>query len=209
MKCLLLFLCLPTGKLFLFLRAGTLEDGRSGFRAIYPFYALDTMNVTLTETDTISIVPKFTYREGSFFPFIEDFEVGNAFSGLQIVTNNQVFEGSGSGLLSLNDLNPEKSAKTLNSIALPSDREAYVELNYKANNFFNLKIEGRYNTGETQTLDLIFIAPKSDWNKIYVKLTDDIVLLDAVDYKFIINAVKNDTLSTAEIYIDNFKVLHL
>ncbi|NNC94894.1 MAG: hypothetical protein HKN92_04980 [Chitinophagales bacterium] len=200
---------LTEGETTLFLLAGNLEDGRSGFRGIYPFYTLDTALVNLIEKDTITVIPSFSYRSATQFPLIEDFEIGNSFDNLQIVTNNEVFEGSGSGLMTLNGLTPEKTAKTFASFVLPFDREVYVELNYKANNFFNVKLEGKENSGVISTLDLIFIAPKSEWNKIYIKVTDDIALLNAVDYKFIINAVKNDTLPTAEIYIDNFKIVHL
>ena len=84
--------------------------------------------------------------------------------------------------------------------------KAYLELNYKCDNEFQVFLWGNLGSG-TATVEAITVTPKSEWNKIYVDLTTGIKTLNALEYKIIFRATKNTGNSTGAIYLDNIKII--
>ena len=193
---------------------GILENGISTTRKIYPFYASYILNngsdqVELENAKTDTILPVFEYKESTTFAFMEDFEnvigITDLAGGGLLTKVAEAFEGI-SGLISLDDSNTTYEGASTQLLALPANSPVYVELNYKSNNEFQLGVIGNYATQDVKFYKLI-ITPKTDWNKIYVNLEDEVTSMQANTYQLLIKAEKQDDVTGPKIYLDNIKVL--
>ena len=208
------FPILVSGSTNVVVSAGILDNGSSGTRTTYPFYNPYEITLSTEPTKIYELHPLFTYRALTKFPLIEDFELGNVFSKLsgdtilnRISGTGQVYEGSNSGQIYLDDLHPSFEGKTLDEyVVTGSGSPVYIELDYKCNIPFTVGIYGISGLGNLTDYRWN-INPKTDWNKIYLNLTDDVASMAADKYQIMIKASKADSVSVGEIYLDNIKLL--
>lgn len=200
----------PTQMIF---GAGIWDNGISATRVEYPFYYPDTITLDLQPGETLMFTPHFTYRPAAKFYFIEDFEAGNLFNQLSGDTNMiriteaaNVFEGGGSGVISLDADHQFYEGRTAASYTLPKGQPVYLEMNYKCDQVFEVGLYG------TQLVTTVFyykwnVNPKDQWNKIYLNMGNDVNLLGADTYQILIRANYDHSGTATHIYLDNIKLV--
>ncbi|MBA3648737.1 MAG: hypothetical protein H0W62_09330 [Chitinophagales bacterium] len=208
------FPLLNNGNTSIIINAGIWDNGISETRAIYPFYYPDTMSVSLNPGKIYSITPQFTYSPGTKFPLIEDFEAGNVFDKISgdtnmIRTNDLLnkLEGNYSGYIFLNKDHSIYEGRTTAGYILPKDKPVYLEMNYKCNQMFQIGLYGSASLGTT-FLYKWNINPRSEWNKIYLNMGNDIANLSSDSYQILIRAVYDSSSTESRIYLDNIKLVN-
>ncbi len=191
--------------------AGILDNGAAESHAIYPFYYPDTFSLNLVPKQIYNIHPVFEYRPSTRFCFIEDFELGRVFVKLSgdtnmIVTKNtsEVFEGTGSGKIFVDTTHGEYEGVTQFTYNLSNQEPAYIEINYKGDIPFEVGIN---KPSGDNTLYNWIINPKSEWNKLYLNLTDAIKFFGSGEYRIMIYAVLPRDKNEGTIYLDNIKLV--
>ena len=193
-------------------------DGLTGYEVNYPMYTADTLALIPQPGKIISFLPKSTYNEGVRIPFLEAFENGvgkvNSFSlyafgdtTIQtIATPADVFEGHGSGLISLP---PGKDSTSIIStpMNLPYGVNSYIELDYKGNLPLVVGMSVVLNSGPVYTEYLIALKPQIEYKKIYVGLRDFVGNNQGVNYQILLQTIKPGNVTDGYLFLDNIKVV--
>ena len=208
---------LAKGKGQLQVLAGIWDNGLSGTRVKYPFYNVDTFSFTAQPGKSIQHNPVFQYRTADqpvIRYFVENFEQGNSFMPLAgdtslVRTNNinEVFEVTWSGKLYMRDTDATAQCITSQAFAIPPSKEAYLELNYKNDVPFDVRLEVLWN-GSTIRSDIISLRERSVWNKAYLRLGGFASTYQNGQFKFYIRSSLPTGKSEGTILIDNFKVIY-
>ncbi len=200
--------------------AGVADNGISSFREVYPYYARFRVTKELAAGRVDTITPTVNYDNRTEFKFIETFESSNIFgddidgsSETRIeLWQAEAFEGNRSGRIQLDGNASFFEAGTSNFYELPIDEISnpiYLELNYKNDVAFEIGIAGIINGQRENTIYVVGVNPREEWNKIYIDLTDSAIQLDADFYQITLRALLPSGESAADIFIDNVKLLHL
>lgn len=207
---------LAEGNRSLTLRAGIKKNGIAASRCIYPFFTFYNIDTTLTQEKVDTLYPVVEYFNNTVFKWMEAFEdpgitfmqKSNSDTSI-IISQDNVFEGLSSGAVFLDDNNTFFICETVDSFLLPKQNSpVYLEMNYMNNNIFQIGLYGY--TPAVVDIQVIAINYSENWNKIYIDITDAVNSVINADYfKIYIIAEKNDTVPVAEIYFDNFKLIHL
>ena len=176
------------------------------------------LSQTFEVGETYEIIPQFDYVANIEFDYIESFEVGNTLnfdldeidtSFTQRVSTGAA-EGVYSGLLS-SENSPYIEVATndpLFSSLNNGGRAVFVEFDYKCNTDFEFGLTG---VGNSQSLNFPFIQiqPKDDWRKIYLEITNVILIAPAPAYRMYFKLDATGVGIPSEIFIDNLKLLHI
>ena len=206
---------LGSGNSKITLFAGIKNNGISSTRLPYEFYQGTVIQQDFEIGKTYTFSPVFEYLTGAVFPSqgCEDYEgpgvkylsVGD--SATLIITDvNKVFGGIGKSLfMSMSDLKPTAQIKTSLPMTLPvGGTPIYLELNYKCNQ----PVEVGVIAGTTEVRPALTVNPSSEWNKIYIQLSQAVSTQPTyVYYDIYIKATKQGDVATPEIYIDNIKLV--
>jgi hypothetical protein len=198
--------------------AGIKEDGYSANRKRYLPYAPYIKEISLVEEETIYLEPEIAYQASIKFAWIEDFEKVNLTflyeqdsDTIITKTSEEVNEGNYSGKIFLTpEMNFfEASSEVLNGVPLNGTSPVYLELNYKTNQSV---LVGVSLDGQKYSLSQGF-SMSSEWKKIYINLTEVIVLNNprATELKIFfgfLGTPNNPLVTSPEVYIDNLKVVH-
>ena len=198
-------------------KAGILENGISSTRAAYPKYISFDTTVAITASDTFKINPTVSYLAGAHFPQMEDFDDASltlqttnvSYAPLFITQQSDPdsYEGN-SGKCTLDSTHTVFEIASSTPFVLPLDIPAYLELNYKCDVDFTIGVFITTLNGIIKT-DLISVRATSEWKKIYVTLSElGAVITEGIDEKIFIHAELGTTLSSANLYFDNFKVVY-
>jgi len=214
--------------------SGIKANGISATRMIYPFYEVcdlyvksnnsyqlsDANFITLIKDSAVVVRATTKYTENTDFLFIEDFEDAGAVlemseqSDTVLYTTNLdslVFEGYGSGEIHLDSVNDFFELISSEFIPITNIYNAtMLELNYRCDHSFKLGVAVKSNgTGVIDRFESIQISPSSNWNKIYIHMTNQINLGNSDDeFGVFIGSVKSSSVETASFYFDNIKWLH-
>ncbi|MFZ6051142.1 hypothetical protein [Halocola ammonii] len=200
--------------------AGIKNNGSSETRIIYPFYTVHEEIVNLQPFETDTLIPQFSYIEGLDF-FHEDFEdPGIKFdpdefsdTSMTIVNDEElVFEGNGTGKITLTEDKQYYYGKTDENLALPFNQVVMAELNYRSNNSFvvGLIAEG---PGGIDKQFALQVNPRDDgpseWTKLYIDLGYVVTLYpNAQSFELYIESGLDGDNETGQVYFDNIKILH-
>ena len=208
---------IANGKGQLQILAGIWDNGLSGTRVKYPFYTVDTFSFTAQPGKSIAYTPTFRYRTADqpiIKYFVENFEQGNSFMPLAgdtslVRTNNlnEVFEGTWSGKMYMRDTDATAQCITSQAFSIPPSKEAYLELNYKNDVPFDVRMEVFWN-GSTIRSDIISLRERSTWNKAYLRLGGFASTYQNGQFKFYIRSSLPAGRTDGTILIDNFKVIY-
>ncbi len=197
--------------------AGIKKNGISASREDYVFFTKYEETVDLNRSEICSISPVVNYYINEF-PLIEDFE-GNG-SILEVVTDslNHILEK-----ISANSSDPDSSkhARAIingdseeifecNSglITLPKDRPVFLEMEYKGNSTIVVGLFA-YETSVVNKTSIIYLNPSTDWNKIYLSLTETIYQYNnSYEYKLFFGIVRDTTMESNNMYLDNIKLVY-
>jgi len=204
------------------IKPGIKVNGIAGTRAIYPFYTTFTSSENLKTKSIITINPTLTYNSYTDFAWMENFEDG----GISLIKTSvsdtiikqtsdstKVFEGNFSGIINLDANKSFFQCETASSYGLPSggDNPVFLEMNYKANQVFLVGLFANNSiTGEVQRLEVLYINPTTNWNKIYINLKTalEMTTISNPIYKVFVEAQYSSTVSTTEILLDNLKLVY-
>jgi hypothetical protein len=198
-------------------KAGVLENGISGTRAAYPKYISFDTSFTIFARDTFKINPSITYFPGVTFGQIEDFDdasltllsTNSDYAPLVITQQSDPnsYEGN-SGNCTLDSAHTFFEVASSTPFVLPLNVPSFLELNYKCDVDFSIGVFITTVNGIIKT-DLISVRASAEWKKIYVTLDKlGAVTTDGIDEKIFIQASLGNTLSTANLYFDNLKVVY-
>jgi hypothetical protein len=218
------FPVLKNGSSELSIFAGIRLNGINETRAPYPFYEKITRTVNL-EREKITDLGhlKFSYVVGTKFAWQEDFEQANlsidstARSEVNLVRTRMTSELAAAFPFEMNEwaakiVIPDDSlvfeCASHDSYKLPTTgTSVFLEMNYKSNNSFTVGLI--VNGSVTSQKSVLVINPSETWNKIYINLTPSVSASSgATSFKVFLSAMKNTNVPKAEIYFDNFKLLH-
>jgi len=214
--------------------AGIKANGISATRITYPFYDVcdlflksnntyqlsDANYITLIKDSSVVVNATTKYTENTNFLFIEDFEDAGAVLEMSeqsdtILTSTNidslVFEGYGSGEVHLDSVNDFFELISSEFTPISSIYNAtMLELNYRCDHSFKLGVAVKSaDTGVIDRFESIQISPSSDWNKIYVHMTNQVNLGNSDDeFGVFIGSVKSNSVETASFYFDNIKWVH-
>jgi hypothetical protein len=201
------------------LEAGIKLNGIKTTRVNNTFFEPVIIEPYIFIPDSIATLnPTVTYRTQNVFVWMEDFESGSIsidttrlLSKANIVLSpiDEAFEGSFSGLIELTTDNNIFEAASFESFVLPaSGKPVFLEMNYKNEYTFSVGIFSQ-TSGEIIKKEIIYLSPQEDWNKIYINLTEKLIeSQNAVDFKIFFRTVLPESLESANIYLDNIKLMY-
>jgi hypothetical protein len=215
--------------------SGIKANGISATRITYPFYDVcdlflksnntyqlsDANYISLIKDSSVVVNAITKYTENTNFLFIEDFEDAGAVLEMSdqsdtILTSTNidslVFEGYGSGEVHLDSVNDFFELISSEFTQISSIYNAtMLELNYRCDHAFKLGVAVKSaDTGVIDRFESIQISPSSDWNKIYVHMTNQVNLGNSDDeFGVFIGSVKSNSVETASFYFDNIKWVHV
>jgi len=203
------------------------SNGLGDITDIYPFYIPYQAELEFIPAIIDTIFPVTEYQETAKFLFEpqENFEDGTLVFDEDLdgnpettieLTNQVVFEGTGSGLIQLeqDDTQIELGSVFINELPNINAITTYLELDYMNEVSFFVGVIGFDSQGRT-IFSLIDkgVNPKDDWNKIYFDFTDEMIQLLELEnqlagYRFVIVAdlFPGDP-EQANIYLDNIKLV--
>jgi len=194
------------------------ESGISALRELYPFYTRYATTGDLVEGEVLEVNPQMTYSSVANFAFIENFDGGNFFvddldgdPGTRVeVSFDDVFEGSGSGKIVLNESGSNAFVGTGLFYPLPiSGERIYLEMNYKCNTIFTIGFRAMQSAnGVTVDEDILTLVPREEWNKIYVSLNKEMTASNGDRFQIYIKMNKSNDVGISELVMDNIKLIH-
>lgn len=209
---------LDVGPQTLNIRPGIKLNGISATRIAYPFFKPVIMDVELVPGEILQIIPVSEYKDVCFFAFIEEFED----PGVKLlyaphsdtsfmIQKDVVKEGRSSGAIFLTKDQKDFEAFLDEDLELPENASpVLIEFDYKNNNEFQI---GMYliEDGVMEWRGLVKVRPSEIWKRMYVDLGQTATLLNETElYRvtFLASYQQEDSLTTAEIYLDNIKLIH-
>ncbi len=175
---------LQTGEQDLQIFAGIKNNGIAITRIRYPFYKIYTETVVLQPGMTDTVKPVFEYIDNLEF-WMETFEdPGIKFNRAGISDTlmeltqipDEIFEGTGSGIVHLDSERNYFYAFTEESLDLPAGSQFFLEMDYRCNNSFAVGLLA-YSGVTLQKAAALIFNPTDDygngpeWNKIYIELS--------------------------------------
>jgi hypothetical protein len=206
------FPIIAEGNTTLTFQGGIKVNGVTTTRVSYPFYTNYTTTLNLVPGKIDTVKPQVTYLPATKVALIEDFEGGNAFTGIErVFDTRKVFEGNVSGRMNINIGDSSVISYNTTRFAIPKNvASVFVELDYKNNKVFNVSLRGFFtNSGESIRAIKLNVTNKDDWNKIYINFTPEIYNLQADTYELIFQYVEDDNFEPVDILFDNIKVIYL
>lgn len=199
-------------------------NGISSTRVPYPFYQPIAYNnfefVEDSVHDLSSLITE--YYSSLVFAWMEDFEDPassldeTSLSDTVIIRtepgnpNTWISKNSEhSGAIYLTEERPIYSALSHNSYQLPKQGSPVVlEIDYKTDNYLSVGLLIQ-ESGSLIKIPLVIINHSDVWNKIYINLGPNLSLHPNADsYKVLIEGGLEIEKSSAEIYLDNIKLIH-
>lgn len=221
---------LAEGPTDLYLYPGIKENGIAETPGIYDLLTNYRTTVNLTAAKTTEIKPVIDYKSQSEITWafkkeqttfdqngiiLEDRDSDPATSFQ--VTSDGAFGGSGKSVKCYVDTAHAIIAfATTQLVSLPNttDRQVWLELNYKNDMPFYLSLVG-VTTGYSEAFTPVYqFNNSSDWNKIYIKLNDAIQQAPNDQYRLFFqvsiprDANGKPTQLTGTVYLDNIRLIH-
>jgi hypothetical protein len=194
--------------------AGIMVNGISATRAAYPFYKPYKKEVNLVQKETLKIdpVPQVSYYPNTVFAWQENFETGVSIDSISSSSTQMqkcsdpliVYEGEGCGVIYLDSNHPTYKGISTETFKLPKEGNyVFLEINIRTDNELYISLNGIEDYG-------VFIRnTKGLWKKFYINLTPYVSLDgEASGYKIYFRAIKEDSNTTASIFLDNIKLVH-
>ncbi len=221
---------LSLGEHSLKIRGGIKRNGIADSRVDYPFFDhyLDTLTFESNKTIEIAPVVKYFKDVEVWDESFEDAGVKlNTFSTSDTnmtLTNNptEVFEGNGSGKLTLTASKNFARFYTAQNFSLPLGNPVFVEMHYKTNDFLRVGLLTHSPSGNDIFTTVLYLSPTSKktdlvngWNKVYVNLSEEINKATAGSkFDVFFEVVRNNSVPSDKspdeivIQLDNIKVVY-
>lgn len=205
------------------LYGGIRENAIDELPVIYPMYDSTIYNVVLQAGRTDTIHPVIRYNPRAKFVFVENFENDHIFgedldkdpaTQLRLTTEN-VFEGNRSARMNVSKDNSWCAVGTnLIYMNLPANGTAvYLEMDYFTDVPFYVGLVGYDDINIPEPYYKLLLNPQPSWNKVYVRLTEELQILRRNGYRIAFQALYDSTYvgtgqTEQNVYLDNVKLLH-
>ncbi|MEM8584704.1 MAG: hypothetical protein AAGF87_10560 [Bacteroidota bacterium] len=200
---------------------GVKENGVSARPNIYPFYETVTREVELIPGETVAIGRQnIGYKSEVIFGFIENFEPNEQRIYNTVVVGedpigfatNDVFEGDGSGRISLNDSNAlvEILADPIFEMLFDRSEETrlWLEMDFKSEAQGLIGISGNDEDGQFFSSYNQGFLERGEWTKIYFNLSEAYFNARTQFFQTGIRAFLPEGVSQADVYFDNIKLVY-
>jgi hypothetical protein len=211
---------LAEGPTELRIKPGMRVSGQVGQRSSHPFLNDLEPTITLFPDSHVVYNPTVTYRSGSVFKWMEEFEG----AGVTVVTTAQndgelarvqgaeAFAGQ-SLKLSLTGSQLVMECATALAYTLPkAGAPIILELTYRNNNRLFIGLISSQPTGSAQTTIMALNPSPDEWNHVYINVGETVSsssLANAIGHQVFFGFIRDEGL-TGEAYaiIDNIKLIH-
>lgn len=182
---------------------------------------LDSNQIHLYKDSMVSVSAKTHYSPNTEFLMIEDYEGNELAMKVSDYSDTNFVVGSPGAFFEDENacavvyLDKANSFFEMHSSEMISLDKLYsptmLELNYQCDQPFEVGVLIKSSSSELlRRFESLRVNPSADWNKIYVHMTNQVVLGNSSDqYGVYINALKSDSSETASFYFDNIKWLHI
>jgi len=194
--------------------AGIMNNGMVENRSEYSFYERSSEILTLTSGQTTTYNPTVVYKDADFvlndnFDFFTLFDITPGTVNWNTTTvASEVFEGSRSMRIDLNETNPTFKMQSTNFYTLaPSGTEVYIELDFKTSHDITIGILPIVTGQNTVDEPVINFKASEDWSKEYIPLGAIINSLNADTYAIYITASLLSGEETGTFFFDNVKLI--
>ncbi len=212
------------------IRPGIKVNGIAATRAPYPFYDNYTQVITLQRGATTNITgATVKYLNNMTFKWLENFD-GNTVtldtnshlseSGLIFLHNppasTNIYEGTGSAVAYLKSSQQIFECFSHNRMPM-TNRDAFLEINYKCNHEFTVKLAGYTVSGTIETnyippIEVLTLNASANWNKAYLYLSPTIKQLIAsgaqpTEFRVFFDMYNFSGTDSVGMAIDNIKVI--
>ncbi len=187
----------------------------------YPMFAVDSFEFLAGEGVGIEIQPVTSYKPGTVFSLLADFELSNPFTDNRdtvaasemIRSSVDVFEGQFSGQMVLSaEAYFIEVGHAVPMSGLPTDgKPTYLEFRYKSEVEFSIGILGINLDGQSASKFFYLVRPSPEWNMLYIDLTDRLAESASPAYKILFRSLYpiGSPEPQYNIFLDNIKVVHL
>jgi hypothetical protein len=204
------------------IRFGILLNGIAATRSINPFFSYDNQSVNLVPGEVIELKPTSSYQPETKFVWNslgqEGFEeggisidsVGNTSTKI-FKTSQEVYEGSFSGQIHLDNAHKTYIGQSSNKFTLPSGGKPVVmEIHCKnTSNHFAIGMFVEAADGKITIVNHLVVNPGPNWKKLYVNFTQLVSNYpQARSFRVFFTSELESTNSSADIYLDNIKLMH-
>jgi hypothetical protein len=220
-----MFPVLAQGPNELEIRPGIKLNGISSTRVPYPFYEPIVLENFEFYPDSVQELTNLRtgYYSNVTFAWMEDFEKSSislvessssdtTIEKTQPQNSPEAFLSENSQYSGLISLTSEKSlfaAASFDNWPRPQQGSpVLMEINYKTDNYFNTGLLV-WDNGALTKVPLLFMNHSDEWNKIYINLGPNLSLYPQTSaFQVYFEAVLEGTNQTADIYLDNIKLIH-
>ena len=202
-------------------RPGIRNNGILDDAIVYPMLTEYVVDLN-TSPGTVSVVnPVIRYRPEVVFSLVSDFEVQNDFvddrdtlvESRVVRSSVEPFEGSFSGEIILTpEIHFIEVGNAFPLGGIPTNgNPVYLEMHYKSEAEIAIGLLGVPLDGPPASNFFYLLRPSEEWNKIYIELTEQVVLSDLPAYKILFRArfPPSSTQPSVRIQLDNIKVVHI
>ncbi|MFK7771418.1 MAG: hypothetical protein AB8F94_04730 [Saprospiraceae bacterium] len=207
------------GNTKLIIAPGILENGIGATPNIYSLMTSYDIEIDLSPNVIDTIQPTTRYDSRVEFRYKENFETSNTLNEIIDTTimvemesfqGPLAFEGTSVGF-TLDEDNPKMEVATSTFIELPTKGDLTVmEMHYKNDGILQIALLGYEDTNATPVLTyFLALNPQSDWNKVYINLTNQLVSYGSrfKHFRVLLGAQIPVGETTSTYLIDNIKVL--
>lgn len=215
---------LEKGNHFLKIRPGIIINGIAGTRSVNPFILDFEKEINIESDSVYEFKPILEYHPQTQFVWNdvgqEGFEDSQG-TGISIdsvggsktkikKSSLDVFEGSYSGLISLDENQNIYLGASTKEFDIPGNTMVILEIHVK-NTELPLKIGtyANFGNGSVVKSEFLTVNPGSDWKKLFVNLSPQITNIQNADnFKVYFEAETSDEIKQGDIFIDNIKLMH-
>lgn len=202
-------------------RAGIRNNGIVEDAIIYPMFTDYDLQLNTEPGNVSTVNPVFRYKPEVVFSIVSDFETQMDFGDDRDTVPTSIFfrssvdpfEGSYSGEMNMTeDAHFIEVGQSIAMTDLPTDgTPAYLEFHYRNEVEMSIGLLGIPLNGPPVSSFFYLLKPRTEWNKIYIELTDILKASGLSSYKILFRSIypPNATQDSYKIQIDNIKVVHL
>ena len=194
---------------------GVWQSGQSLTRVVYPMMNADAFTTLDTPGHHYSHVPTFKYKPAAGILFNEDFEISSEYNNNMTKTSDSAKYGYFCGKITVgpNDSSVMACQKAFGGqpapYALTTGQEIWLELDYKSDVPFWSGIIAHFNSGLTDTIQILFLLPTVTWHKEYIKLSETVGNEGANTYNLYFQGLNPSGYGGGSVYLDNIRLVHL
>lgn len=208
------------GNTKLLVAPGVLENGIGATPNIYSMLTSYETEINLAPNVVDTIQPTTKYDSRVEFRYKENFETSNTLNEIidttitletQSFDASFAFEGTSVGFI-LDEDNPKMEVATSFMDLETKGDLTIMEMHYKNEGILQIALLGYENTSSTPVLTyFLALNPQSDWNKIYINLTNQLIGYGSrfEHFRILFGAQLPAGETTSTYIVDNIKVLEL